>query len=67
MNQIIKFGGLTCGACQKVIQKRIGRISGVENVAVQLNGNTQITAASKLSKNDVEKALEGTPYKIIEI
>lgn len=67
MKQKIKFGGLTCGACQKVIQRRIGKISGVESVAVEINGNTQITVANILSKSDVEKALEGTPYKIIEI
>ncbi|MCL4354822.1 heavy-metal-associated domain-containing protein [Patescibacteria group bacterium] len=67
MKQTIKFGGLTCGACQKVIQKRISKIPGVEDVAVEGDGNTQISASNLLSKSEVEKALEGTPYKLLEI
>jgi copper chaperone CopZ len=67
MKQTIKFGGLSCGACQKVITKRISKILGVEEVVVESNGSTQVTAANIVSKSDVEKALEGTPYKILEI
>lgn len=67
MKQTIKFGGLTCGACQKVIQRRISRISGVKNVTVEENGITQIVTINVLSKSEVEKALEGTPYKLLEI
>lgn len=67
MKQAIKFGGLTCGACQKVITKRLSKISGVEKVAVESNGSTQITTVNTVSKSDVEKALEGTSYTILEI
>lgn len=67
MKQTIKFGGLSCGACQKVIQKRISKISGVEEVIVESNGSTQVITQNLVSKSDVEKALEGTPYQILEI
>ncbi|MCL6096654.1 MAG: heavy-metal-associated domain-containing protein [Patescibacteria group bacterium] len=67
MKQIIQFSGLTCEACQRVIQKRLGRIDGVKEVKVELNGQTEIETANLISKNEVEKALEGTNYKIVKI
>lgn len=67
MKQTIKFGGLTCDACQKVIQRRISKIEGVEDVTVESNGTTEVIVKVALSKAQVEKMLEGTPYKLLEI
>jgi len=67
MKQQIKIGGLSCDACQKVIQKRIAKIAGVEDVNVEANGSTMIMVRNKLTKNDLEKALSGTSYKILEV
>lgn len=67
MKQTIKFSGLTCGACQKVIQRRMSKILGVENVTVGEDGVTQVATAKMLSKIEVEAVLEGTPYKLLEI
>lgn len=57
--------GLTCGACQKLISKRVMKINGVENVDVQLNGKTTINANKQVSTEEIKKVLEGTQYKIL--
>lgn len=62
--QTIKLSGLTCGACQKLITKRIMKISGVKNVKVELNGKTEIDSQRNISNEEIMKVLEGTEYKI---
>lgn len=63
--QTIKLSGLTCRACQKLITKRILKISGVKNVEVELNGKTQIEADRNISQEEITQVLKGTEYKII--
>lgn len=62
----LQLSGLTCGACEKVISKRIQKIEGVQEVHVSSqNGATSITASRPISKDEVIIALEGTHYKVI--
>ncbi len=66
MKQTIFLQGLTCPACQKLIQKRLIKILGVEDVQVKLeNGETTITAEKNISNEEIKKALEGTKYSIV--
>lgn len=61
----IQLAGLTCGACQKVTQKYIGKIDGVQDVHVDLQtGVATITADRTISTEEVMKALEGTHYQV---
>lgn len=69
MVQTTKFqlSGLTCGACEKVITKKLQTIVGVQQVQVSAqNGNTSIIASRLISNNEVAQALQGTHYKIIK-
>lgn len=62
----LQLSGLTCGACEKVISKRLQKIDGVQEVNVSSeNGATSITASRSISKQEVITALEGTHYKVI--
>jgi copper chaperone CopZ len=63
--QTIKLTGLTCGACQKLITKRIMKIEGVNQVRVELNGKTEIEAERNIEKSEIQKVLEGTQYKVV--
>lgn len=64
----LQLSGLTCGACEKVISKRLQKIAGVQEVHVSSqNGATSITASRPISKEEVASALEGTHYKVINI
>lgn len=64
----LQLSGLTCGACEKVISKRLQKIEGVQEVQVSSqNGVTSITASRPISKDEVITALEGTHYKVINI
>ena len=66
MKTTVQLAGLTCTACQKVIEKRLGKISGVSAVSVELeNGNTAITADRMITPDEIKKALEGTKYLVI--
>ncbi|PIY71868.1 hypothetical protein COY87_03915 [Candidatus Roizmanbacteria bacterium CG_4_10_14_0_8_um_filter_33_9] len=62
----LQLSGLTCGACEKVISKRLQKIEGVQEVHVSSqNGATSIIASRPISKEEVVSALEGTHYKVI--
>lgn len=62
----LKITGLTCMACQKLSQKMLMKIEGVENVKVEENGQTLVTAKRKITLQEAQKALESTHYKVCE-
>ncbi|NCO88594.1 hypothetical protein AUK04_00055 [Candidatus Roizmanbacteria bacterium CG2_30_33_16] len=69
MIQTTKFqlSGLTCGACEKVITKKLQTIEGVQQVHVSAqNGITSIIASRSISKDEVTQVLQGTHYQIIK-
>jgi copper chaperone CopZ len=63
----MKLTGLTCNACKKVSEKRIGAISGVQKVDVSVElGVAVIDSDRLLSVLEVNKVLQDTPYKALE-
>lgn len=63
----LKLSGLSCGACEKVIAKKLQTIEGVQQVHVSAqNGNTSIIASRIISNDEVTQALQGTHYKVIK-
>ena len=66
MTTTVKLAGLTCSACQKVIEKRLSKISGVSSVIVSLeDGKTDVTADRNITTEEIKNALEGTKYVIL--
>ena len=68
MAQTAKFqlSGLTCGACEKVISKRLQKIEGVREIHVTAqNGEASITSSRPISKDEITQALHDTHYKVI--
>jgi copper chaperone CopZ len=64
----LQLSGLSCGACEKVISKRLQKLKGVEEVRVSLqNEQASITAGRNITKDEVAQALLGTHYKVITI
>ncbi|MFA5933182.1 MAG: heavy metal-associated domain-containing protein [Microgenomates group bacterium] len=64
MNNTFKISGMHCGACQKVIEKKLMKIEGVEKVSVELSGEAIVTANRSINIDEVELALKGTDYKV---
>lgn len=65
--QTIKLLGLTCPACKKVIEKRIGEIEGVTKVEVTIDsGIAAIDANKEITILEIKEALKDTPYQVIE-
>lgn len=61
----IKIAGITCDACVRLIQKRVGGIKGVSEVVVNKDtGETKIFASYEITKDDIEYVLADTDYKI---
>lgn len=61
--QTINISGTNCPACKKLIERRIITISGVIKVDVDFSsGKTNIESNRLISKKEIEKILEGTPY-----
>jgi copper chaperone CopZ len=61
--QTILITGTNCPACKKLIERIIITISGVTKVDVDyVSGKTNIESNRLINKEEIEKALEGTPY-----
>ena len=59
----LQLSGLTCGACEKVISKRLKTIQDVEEVHVSsVNGSASIMAKRPIDIKK-SKSLQGTHYK----
>lgn len=63
MNQF-KVLGMHCGACQKVIEKKVSKISGVDGVSISLDGDLSVLANRSINLDEVKLALEGTEYAV---
>ncbi len=62
----VKLEGLSCLACQKVVEKRLKNISAVEVVLVNLEtGQVKITGSRIIDRDEIIKVLEGTQYKLV--
>ncbi len=64
MDNIFKVSGMHCGACQKVIEKKVSKISGVNGVNITLGGDLSVSANRSISLDEIKLALEGTDYTV---
>lgn len=62
---MVRLSGLTCHACQKLVEKFLKRIEGVKTVIVDLDsGKTSIIANRVIAIREIEQALANTAYQI---
>lgn len=59
-----KISGMHCGACQKVIEKKLSKLNGISTVTVGLDGNATIVASRVVNIDEVKLALAGTDYGV---
>ncbi len=65
-NTSFSITGMTCASCERIITKRVQKISGVSEVHVSaISGMLSIDASRPIPQSEVEIALENTHYKII--
>lgn len=63
---VLEIKGMHCGACEKVISKRLGKLPGVSNVKVSLNeGTAEIESEEKITLEEASSILTGTDYQVI--
>lgn len=64
--QTVTLSGLTCQACKKITEKRIGGIHGVHTVEVAVNSGTAVICTEReIMKSEIDEVLKDTQYKII--
>lgn len=64
--QTIKLSGLTCPACKKVTEKRIGSIPSVTKVDVTVaTGTATIESKEDLTALQINEVLKDTPYQVV--
>lgn len=64
----LQLSGLTCGACETVITKRLKTIEGVQDVQVSAqNGQASISASRSITNDEVTKTLQNTHYKVVSM
>jgi len=57
--------GMTCGHCQRAVTEEIGRIPGIQGVAVDLaTGSVTVTAAQPVDRTDVAHAVGEAGYTL---
>lgn len=57
--------GMHCPSCKKLVENRIKKIPGVNQVDVNVEkGLAQVTAEREIEKTEIIKSLEGTEYQI---
>ena len=62
----LTISGITCDACVKLIAKKISRLTNVQKVSVdQASGVTNIISTVTITPNEVQIALSGTPYSVV--
>lgn len=64
MQSNFKVLGMHCGACQKVIERKLMKIKGTVKINVELNGEVIITANRSINTDEIKLALEGTGYQV---
>ena len=58
--------GMTCGHCQRAVTEEIGRIPGIQGVAVDLaTGTVMVTATQPVDRTDVGHAVDEAGYTLI--
>ena len=69
MKQItLKVQGMTCQHCVKAIEKSVGKLSGVAEVAVNLaNGQVDVHMDErKVSEAELRAAIENAGYQVMD-
>lgn len=63
--QTFTLTGLTCPACKKITEKRIGSLPGVTHVEVTVaNGSAHVESESPITSVQINEVLKDTPYFI---
>jgi copper chaperone CopZ len=66
-NNIFKLSGLTCSACQKISEMKIGEIPGVISVNVSVaTGEAKVEAEREINPAEIRYSLKDTHYQLVE-
>lgn len=55
--------GVKCGGCVAAVKEKLSKLDNVDNVEINIQEKT-VVVEGKVSKEDLQAALEGTNYKI---
>ena len=55
--------GVKCGGCVAAVTEKLSKLDSVDNVEVNIQEKT-VVVEGKVSKEDLQAALEGTNFKI---
>ncbi|VAV85871.1 FIG00553203: hypothetical protein [hydrothermal vent metagenome] len=68
--QIVNFDvkGMTCASCEEHVEHVVNELDGIVNVSASFeNENTEVKFdKSKTTKEDIEKAINSTGYKVVK-
>ncbi len=61
-----KITGMTCGACKKIVERRLSKIADVQSVDVAIEtGKTLIEASRTINPQEITQSLAGTDYQVV--
>lgn len=55
--------GVKCGGCVAAVKEKLSKLDNVDNIEVNIQEKT-VVVEGKVSKEDLQAALEGTNFKI---
>jgi copper chaperone CopZ len=59
-----KIEGMTCPACEKLVEKRVLKIEGVHSVDADLGGTIKICAEREIDLDEIKNVLGDTEYQV---
>ncbi|WP_436513693.1 heavy metal translocating P-type ATPase [Clostridium thermobutyricum] len=67
-NKVVKVTGMTCAACSASIERAVGRMQGVESVAINLVSEEMKLSydKEKIKFEDIQKKIEKIGYGVID-
>jgi len=60
-----KISGLTCEACVKLITSRVKKITGVQDVTIDLKtGDAHVSSSDEINLDQIKQSLANTTYQV---
>jgi len=66
MTHTYHINGMACAACASTVEQRLGKVSGVQQVHVNLaKKEAVVTTDREITAEQVKEALNGTNYQLM--
>lgn len=63
--QEFQLTGLTCGACVKLVERRLQSLPDLTMTEIGADGRVKVTAKREIRAEEIRESLSDTPYNVV--